>query len=45
MMDFIECLDKVVLLSCLARIFSYIAYLRREFISEFIFVCCGLPYA
>jgi hypothetical protein len=44
-MDFIERLDEVGLLSCLASIFVYIAYLRREFISKFISVCYGLPYA
>jgi hypothetical protein len=43
MVDFIECLDEVGLLSCLASIFVYIAYLRRELISALISICCGLP--
>jgi hypothetical protein len=34
--DFIERLDEVGLLSCLASIFVFIAYLRRELISAVI---------
>jgi hypothetical protein len=41
-MDFIEHLDEVGLLSCLASIFIYIAYLRLELISAVIFFFCGL---
>jgi hypothetical protein len=36
MVDFIERLDEVGLLSCLASIFVYIAYLRLELISAVI---------
>ena len=43
--DFIERLDEVGLLSCLANIFVYIAYLRLELISVVIFVYCGLPHS
>jgi hypothetical protein len=45
MMDFIERLNEVGSLSCLVSIFSYIAYLRLEFISAVIFAYCGLPLA
>jgi hypothetical protein len=45
MVDFIECLDKVGLLFCLASIFVYIAYLRIELISAVISVYFGLPLA
>jgi hypothetical protein len=43
--EFIERLDEVGLLSCLASIFVYIAYLILELIFAFISVCCGLPLA
>jgi hypothetical protein len=33
MVDFIECMDKVGLLSYLSKIFVYITYLRKELIS------------
>jgi hypothetical protein len=42
MVDFIECLDEVGLLTCLASIFFYIAYLRRELIFAVISVYFGL---
>jgi hypothetical protein len=42
-MYFIEHLDEVRLLSYITSIFVYIAYLRIELISTFIYVCCGLP--
>jgi hypothetical protein len=45
MVDFIECLDEVGLLSCLASIFFYIEYLRIELIFAVISICCGLPLA
>jgi hypothetical protein len=45
MVDFIECLEEVGLLSCLAIIFVYISYLRLELISAVISICCGLPLA
>ena len=45
MVDFIEHLDEVGILSCLASIFVYIAYLRIELISAIISVCCGFPLA
>jgi hypothetical protein len=43
MVEFIERLDKVCLLSCLASIFFYIAYLGIELISAVISICCGFP--
>jgi hypothetical protein len=43
--DFIEHLDELGILFYLAIIFVYIAYLRIEFISAFISVCCGFPLA
>jgi hypothetical protein len=43
--DFIEHLNEVGLLSCLASIFVYIAYLRIELISVVISFYCGLPLA
>jgi hypothetical protein len=43
--DFIERLDKVVSLSCLVIIFSYIANLILELISAVVFVYCGLSLA
>jgi hypothetical protein len=43
--DFIEHMDEVGFLSCLVRIFVYIAYLGLELISAIISVCCGLPHA
>ena len=43
MVDFIERLDEVGLLFCLASIFVFIAYLRIELISTVISFCCGLP--
>ena len=45
MVDFIEHLDGVGILSYLDSIFFYIAYLRLELISVVIFVFCGLPLA
>jgi hypothetical protein len=45
MVDFIERLDEVGILSFIASIFVYIAYLRLELISAVISVCCGLPLA
>jgi hypothetical protein len=45
MVDFIERLDEVGLLSCLDSIFIYIAYLGIEFIYAFIYICCGFPLA
>jgi hypothetical protein len=45
MMDFIERLDEVGLLSCLANIFVYILYLGLEFIFAVISFYCGLPLA
>jgi hypothetical protein len=43
MVDFIERLDEVGILSCIASIFVYITDLIRELISAVIFVYCGLP--
>jgi hypothetical protein len=43
MVEFIERLDKIGLLYCIASIFIYIAYLRIDFISAVISICCGLP--
>jgi hypothetical protein len=43
--EFIEHLDEVGILYCLASIFFYIAYLRLELISVVISVYCGLPLA
>jgi hypothetical protein len=45
MVDFIERLDKVGLLSYVDSIFVYIAYLRLELIYAVIYVYCGLPLA
>jgi hypothetical protein len=45
MVDFIERLDEVGLLSCLSSIFFYIEYLIIELISAAISVYCGLPLA
>jgi hypothetical protein len=45
MMDFIEHLDEVDLLSSLDSIFVYIAYLRLDLISVVISISCGLPLA
>jgi hypothetical protein len=45
MVDFIEHLDEVGLLSCLSSIFVYIAYLGLELISVVISIYCGLPLA
>jgi hypothetical protein len=45
MVEFIERLDEVGLLSCLASIFVYVAYLRIELIFAVISVYCGLPLA
>jgi hypothetical protein len=43
MMDFIERLDEVGLLSCLASILFYIVCLGIELISVVISFFCGLP--
>jgi hypothetical protein len=45
MVAFIERLDEVGLLSCLASIFVYIEYFRIELISAAISVWCGFPLA
>jgi hypothetical protein len=45
MVDLIERRDEVGLLSCLAIIFVYIAYLIIELISAVISICCGLSLA
>jgi hypothetical protein len=44
-MEFIEHLDEVGFLSCLASTFVYITYLRIELISAVISICCGFPLA
>jgi hypothetical protein len=44
-MDFIDRLDEVGLLSCLASIFFYIEYFGIEFISAVISIFCGFPLA
>jgi hypothetical protein len=43
MVDFIELLDEVGRLSCLATIFVYIEYLRVELIVVVSSIYCGLP--